>query len=138
MEKFQLKDIFQKQLYNCAKYNQILRLAKNSQFKEITVSGLNDSARALIISTLFLELKKTLIIFEPDNHQAIKLYQELSNLNSHKVYFYPASEVSPYEQVLSSPDNTAYQMDLLLKLSQDQDSPILAIAQRQRKGSRSL
>ncbi len=127
MEKFQLKDIFQQQLYNCAKYNQILRQVRNNQFKELNIAGLNDSARALIISTLFFELKKTLIIIEPDNHAGIKLYQELQNLNSNQVYFYPSSEVLPYEQVLSSPDNTALQLDLLLNLTLTPNEPVLAV-----------
>jgi Transcription-repair coupling factor (superfamily II helicase) len=59
------------------------------------------------------ETKRPLVLVVQDNHTGARYHQELINLSRFPVFLYPSSEVSPYEQVLSSPDNIAAQLELL-------------------------
>ncbi len=72
-------------------------------------------------------MKRPFFVIVQDNQVASRLKHELSNLSRYPVYFYPSSEVSPYEQVLSSPDNIAPQLEVLNKIMQGGDDPYLVI-----------
>ncbi|HZT36087.1 MAG TPA: hypothetical protein VFA15_09210, partial [Nitrososphaera sp.] len=80
---------------------------------ELNLAGLTDSAKSLVLSVLQHEIRRPLFLIVPDNHAGAFYHQEYNNLSRYPVYLYPASEVSPYEQVLSSPDNVASQLEVL-------------------------
>lgn len=91
--------------------------SKEAKGNELNISGLTDSAKTLILSVMQHQVKKPLVMICQDNHSAAHYHQEFTNLSRFKVLWYPASEVSPYEQVLSGPDNVAAQMEVLRTLS---------------------
>jgi transcription-repair coupling factor (superfamily II helicase) len=104
----------------------LARTARHSQ-TELNLSGLSDSAKSLVLSVLNHEVKRPFFIIVQDNQVASRLKHELSNLSRYPVYFYPSSEVSPYEQVLSSPDNIAPQLEVLNRIMYGNDEPYLVI-----------
>ena len=89
--------------------------------------GLTDSAKSLVLSVLSHETKRPLIIVVQDNHIGARYHQELSNLSKYPVYLFPSSEVSPYEQVLSSPDNIAAQLEVLTHCQEKPHEPFIAV-----------
>lgn len=112
---------------NCPQYAKLLaRTARHSQ-SELNLAGLSDSAKALVLSVLNHEVKRPFFIVVQDNLVATRLKHELANLSRYPVYFYPSSEVSPYEQVLSSPDNTAPQLEVLHHIMNGGDEPYMVI-----------
>ncbi len=76
---------------------------------------------------LIHEVKRPFFFVVPDNHVAARYHQELANLSRYPVYFYPQSEVSPYEQVLSSPDNTAPQLEVLEHMMSRPNEPCFVL-----------
>lgn len=112
---------------DCPQYARLLAGAARGSRSELNVSGLSDAAKSLIVSSLLHDIKRPIFLIVPDNHVGARFQQELSNLSKFPVYFYPFSEVSPYEQVLSSPDNIAPQMEILLRLLSLNAEPFLAI-----------
>jgi transcription-repair coupling factor (superfamily II helicase) len=112
---------------DCPQYARLLARTARAAVGELNISGLADSAKSLILSVLMHEVKRPFFLIVPDNHAGARFQQELSNLSRYPVYFYPSSEVSPYEQVLSSPDNIAQQMDLLLRLTETQAEPFFVL-----------
>lgn len=89
------------------------RTARGAQSQELNLVGLTDSAKSLVLSVLTHETKRPLVLVVQDNHTGARYHQELINLSRFPVFLYPSSEVSPYEQVLSSPDNIAAQLEML-------------------------
>jgi len=112
---------------DCPQYARLLARTARAAVGELNISGLADSAKSLILSVLMHEVKRPFFLVVPDNHAANRFHQELANLSRYPVYFYPSSEVSPYEQVLSSPDNIAQQMDLLLRLIEAPTEPFFVL-----------
>ena len=104
----------------------LARTARHSQ-SELNLAGLSDSAKSLVLSVLNHEVKRPFFVIVQDNQVASRLKHELSNLSRYPVYFYPSSEVSPYEQVLSSPDNIAPQLEVLNRILRGGDDPYLVI-----------
>lgn len=104
----------------------LARTARHSQ-SELNLAGLSDSAKSLVLSVLNYEVKRPFFIIVQDNQVASRIKHELSNLSRYPVYFYPSSEVSPYEQVLSSPDNVAPQLEVLNRIIQGGDDPYMVI-----------
>src|ERR1700735_1734000 len=87
---------------DCSQYAKILaRTAKQSR-QELHITGLSDSAKSLILSLLHHEVGRPFFRVAADHNHAARYQQEISNLSRYKVLIYPASEVSPYEQVLHS------------------------------------
>ena len=108
-----LSTALQQRFLNCPQYARLLaRTAKAAQ-GELHISGLSDSAKSLIISMLFHEIKRPVFLVAADSHQADRYYQEISNLSRFPVFLYPASEVSPYEQVSTGPDTISGQVEVL-------------------------
>ena len=80
---------------------------------ELNLTGLTDSAKSLVLSVLSHETKRPCVLIVQDNHTGARYHQELINLVRYPVFLYPSSEVSPYEQVLSSPDNIELCSDIV-------------------------
>lgn len=108
-------------------YARLLARTARAAVGELNILGLTDSAKSMILSMLLHEVKRPFFFIAQDNHQAARYQQELSNLTRYPVYLYPASEVSAYEQVLSSADTISPQMEVLQHLLQQPDQPCFVI-----------
>lgn len=112
---------------DCPQYARLLgRTARYSQ-SELNLAGLSDSAKSLVLSVLLHEVKRPMFVVVQDNLTAARMQQELSNLTSHPTFIFPASEVSPYEQVLSSPDNNAAQLEVLRHIKNAGENPYVVV-----------
>ena len=112
---------------DCPQYAKILaRTAKQSR-QETHITGLSDSAKSLILSLLHHEIRRPFFLVAPDHNHASRYQQELSNLSKYKVLMFPASEVSPYEQVLHSPDTISQQMEVLQQIMSDKPEPYIVV-----------
>ena len=112
---------------DCSQYAKILaRTAKHSR-QELHITGLSDSAKSLVLSLLHHEIKRPFFLVAQDHHHAARYHQEISNLSRFNVFLYPASEVSPYEQVLQSQDTIAAQMELLQHIIKNESDPYIVI-----------
>lgn len=94
---------------------------------ELNLAGLTDSAKSLVLTILLHEVRRPMFLVVQDNHVGAHYHQEFNNLSKYPVFFYPSSEVSPYEQVLSSPDNVASQMEVLEHISSNPGEPYLVV-----------
>jgi transcription-repair coupling factor len=111
----------------CPQYARLLARTARAANGELNIAGLTDSAKTLILSLLMHEVKRPFFLVVPDNHVGARFHQEISNLSRYPVFFYPSAEVSPYEQVLSSPDNTAPQLELMLHIMQKPKEPYFVL-----------
>jgi len=114
-------------LIHCPQYARLLARTAPKASGQLNVAGLTDSAKSLVVSVLGQEIKRPIVLIVPDNHLGARFQQELVNLTRLPVFLYPASEVSPYEQVLSSPDNIAAQLEVLLQFIEKPNAPCLVI-----------
>ncbi len=112
---------------DCPQYARLLARTARASQSEVHISGLSDSAKSLILSLLLHEVKRPFFLVAADNHQATRYYQEIVNLCRYPVYFYPASEVSPYEQVLSSADTVSGQLEVLKHIAASPEQPFFVI-----------
>jgi transcription-repair coupling factor (superfamily II helicase) len=112
---------------DCAQYARLLARTARASAAEISIAGLSDSAKSLILSLLQHEVKRPFFLIASDNHQATRYYQEIANLSRYPVFFYPGSEVSPYEQVLSSSDTVNGQMEVLRHIVAGTNQPYFVI-----------
>jgi transcription-repair coupling factor (superfamily II helicase) len=108
-------------------YAKLLARTAKASNSELNIAGLTDSAKTLILSLLMHEVKRPFFMIVPDNHIGARFQQEFVNMSRYPVFFFPSSEVSPYEQVLSSPDNTAPQMELLQHMMQHPKDPYVVL-----------
>ena len=97
-------------------FARLRRRSGNPIDNELTVAGLTNSAHSLVLSSILNNLREPLFFIVSDSHQAAFYERELNDICQYPVFTYPASEISPYEQVLSSPDNIAAQMEVLYRL----------------------
>ncbi|MBA4050103.1 MAG: hypothetical protein C0464_03775 [Cyanobacteria bacterium DS2.008] len=104
----------------------LARTAKGSS-GELNLTGLTDSAKSLVLSVLGHETKRAIFLVVQDNHTGARYHQELTNLSKYPIFVYPSSEVSPYEQVLSSPDNVAAQLEVLRHCQEKPDEPFICV-----------
>jgi transcription-repair coupling factor len=111
----------------CPQYARLLARTARAANGELNIAGLTDSAKTLILSLLMHEVKRPFFLIVPDNHVGARFHQEISNLSRYPVFFFPSAEVSPYEQVLSSPDNTAPQLELMLHIMQKPKDPYFVL-----------
>ena len=112
---------------NSPVYARLLARTARGAKTELNLAGLTDSAKSLILSCLQHEIRRPVFLVVQDNHVAAHYHQELTNLSKYRVLLFPSSEVSPYEQVLSSPDNVASQMELLQHLQNEPREPYLVV-----------
>ncbi len=118
--------LFQRFL-DCPPYARLLTRTAHPTVSGLNLAGLSDSAKSLVLSVLVHEIKRPLFLIVQDNHIGARYEQELSHLSRVPIFFYPSSEVSPYEQVLSSPDNIAAQMEVLLHACQSDNKPYIVL-----------
>jgi transcription-repair coupling factor (superfamily II helicase) len=128
----------QQKIQDCPQYARLLSRTAKSFAGELTIGGLFDSAKSLILSMLLGEVKRPFFLVVADNHQAASYYQEIYNLSRYPTFLYPASEVSPYEQVLSSADTIAQQMEVLEHIIRHPDSPYVVVLPIRAFGQRVL
>lgn len=112
---------------DCPQYARLLARTARAAGGELNIAGLTDSAKTLILSLLMHEIKRPFFMVVPDNHVGARFHQEIGNLSRYPVFFYPSAEVSPYEQVLSSPDNTAPQLELLRHIMSSPKDPYFVL-----------
>jgi transcription-repair coupling factor (superfamily II helicase) len=112
---------------DCPQYAKILARTARQSRQELHVTGLSDSAKSLVLSLLHHEIRRPLFLVAADHHHAARYQQELSNLSRYRVLLYPASEVSPYEQVLHSPDTIAQQMEVLRQIIAGGPEPYIVV-----------
>ncbi len=123
-----LAQVLHQSFFECPQYARLLsRTAPKAARGELHVTGLSDSAKSLILALLHHEVKRPFFLIAPDNHHANSYHQEISNLSRFPVFLYPASEVSPYEQVLHSPDTIAGQMEVLEHILRHKDEPFFVV-----------
>ncbi|MBX9723066.1 MAG: hypothetical protein K2X81_16815, partial [Candidatus Obscuribacterales bacterium] len=112
---------------DCPQYAKILSKTAKFSRQELHITGLSDSAKSLILSLLHHEIRRPFFLVAADHNHAARYHQELSNLSRYKVLLYPASEVSPYEQVLHSPDTIAQQMEVLQQITKEPYEPYIVV-----------
>jgi transcription-repair coupling factor (superfamily II helicase) len=112
---------------HCPQYARLLARTARATSGQLNIAGLTDSAKSLVLSVLVQEIKRPIILVVPDNHLGARFQLELLNLSRYPVHIFPASEVSPYEQVLSSPDNIASQLEVLEQFVQNPDQACFVI-----------
>lgn len=112
---------------NSPNYARLLaRTAKQAQ-TELNLAGLTDSAKTLVLTVLQHEIRRPMFLVVADNHSGAFFHQEFTALSRYPVFLYPSSEVSPYEQVLSSPDNVASQMEVLQHVMSNPEQPYVVL-----------
>lgn len=112
---------------DCPQYAKILARTARQSKQELHITGLSDSAKSLVLSLLHHEIKRPIFLIAPDHHHAARYHQEIANLSRYKAFLFPASEVSPYEQVLHSPDTIASQMEVLQHLMSGPTEPYFIV-----------
>src|SRR3990167_8712921 len=123
-----LAQVLHQRFLECSQYAKLLaRTAPQAARGEVHLTGLPDSAKSLILSLLHHEVKRPFFLIASDNHHASRYHQEIANLSRFKVFFYPASEVSPYEQVLHGPDTIASQMEVLEHIIKNPTEPYVVV-----------
>lgn len=123
-----LAQVLHPSFLECPQYARLLaRTAPQAAQGEVHVTGLSDSAKSLITALLHHEVKRPFFLVASDNHHAARYHQEITNLSRFPVFFYPNSEVSPYEQVLQSPDTIAGQMEVLEHILKHPNDPYIVV-----------
>ena len=84
---------------------QIIQGIDSTSFKNpVRVEGIPDAFKAFLISCLFQELDRSVLILAPTSEEAekfinnLQFFFTLSGL-SEEVYYFPSLEIIPYEQV---------------------------------------
>jgi transcription-repair coupling factor (superfamily II helicase) len=127
MRESALSTALHQRFLDCPQYARLLARTARAAIGELNISGLAESAKTLILSLLMHEVKRPFFLIVPDNHIGGRFHQEFSYLSRHPAFFFPFSEVSPYEQVLSSPDNIAPQLELLQHIMGQPKDPYFVI-----------
>lgn len=117
-----LAQVLHPRFLEASQYAKLLARTARAARGEVHITGLSDSAKSLILALLHHEVKRPFFLVATDNNHASRYYQEISNLSRFPVFLYPASEVSPYEQVLHSPDTVAGQMEVLQHITRHSQS----------------
>jgi len=116
-----LSNSLRQRFTDSSQYARLIARTARKASAELTITGLTDSAKSLVLALLHNQIKRPFFLITSDNHEAARYYQELLNFSRYQVFFYPASEISPYEQVASSPDTTAQQMEVLQYMQRNTD-----------------
>ncbi|RED29762.1 transcription-repair coupling factor [Paenibacillus sp. VMFN-D1] len=87
--------------------------------KEQLVSGLSGSARQVMLSALFEEIKRPMLVVTHNMFSAQKIAEDLQEaLSPDRVLLYPANELVAAESAVSSPETLAQRIDVLMKCAQ--------------------
>ncbi len=116
----------------------IKTLEENKKFQELTkqisktgpiaISGLVDVEKLHILSGIFNETKRPMVLVTYNEIQARKLYQDLKKLIK-QTYFFPKKEITSYDYVAQSKEIEYKRIDVLNKmyLAKQQKEPIIIV-----------
>ena len=116
----------------------IKTLEENKKFQELTkqisktgpiaISGLVDVEKLHILTGIFNETKRPMVLVTYNEIQARKLYQDLKKLIK-QTYFFPKKEITSYDYVAQSKEIEYKRIDVLNKmyLSKQQKEPIIIV-----------
>ncbi len=92
----------------------------NAGLKEQVVAGLTASSRSLMISSVYSQSKKPMMVLTHNLLQAQKLYEDLVQiLSEQEVFLYPANEMMAAEMSIASPELKAQRLETLHELSKN-------------------
>ena len=89
---------------------------KAQKSQELYLHGLTDSAKGFFLTSLIYSLNRPILYLASDLNSALNLYLEVSNLTSAPIFYFPAQEVSPYDQISSDTEIISSQTKTLLHL----------------------
>ena len=113
-------------------------LKENKKFQELTkqisktgpiaISGLVDVEKLHILTGIFNETKRPMVLVTYNEIQARKLYQDLKKLIK-QTYFFPKKEITSYDYVARSKEIEYKRIDVLNKmyLAKKQKEPIIIV-----------
>lgn len=113
-------------------------LEENKKFQELTkqisktgpiaISGLVDVEKLHILTGIFNETKRPMVLVTYNEIQARKLYQDLKKLIK-QTYFFPKKEITSYDYVAQSKEIEYKRIDVLNKmyLAKQQKEPIIIV-----------
>ena len=116
----------------------IKTLGENKKFQELTkqisktgpiaISGLVDVEKLHILTGIFNETKRPMVLVTYNEIQARKLYQDLKKLIK-QTYFFPKKEITSYDYVAQSKEIEYKRIDVLNKmyLAKQQKEPIIIV-----------
>ena len=116
----------------------IKTLEENKKFQELTkqisktgpiaISGLVDVEKLHILTGIFNETKRPMVLVTYNEIQARKLYQDLKKLIK-QTYFFPKKEITSYDYVAQSKEIEYKRIDVLNKmyLAKKQKEPIIIV-----------
>lgn len=116
----------------------IKTLEENKKFQELTkqisktgpiaISGLVDVEKLHILTGIFNETKRPMVLVTYNEIQARKLYQDLKKLIK-QTYFFPKKEITTYDYVAQSKEIEYKRIDVLNKmyLAKKQKEPIIIV-----------
>lgn len=116
----------------------IKTLEENKKFQELTkqisktgpiaISGLVDVEKLHILTGIFNETKRPMVLVTYNEIQARKLYQDLKKLIK-QTYFFPKKEITTYDHVAQSKEIEYKRIDVLNKmyLAKKQKEPIIIV-----------
>ncbi|WP_409290931.1 transcription-repair coupling factor [Peribacillus sp. SCS-37] len=95
--------------------------------KEQMAAGLSGSSRSMLISSVYTERQKPVLVITHNLLQAQKLYDDLSAfLPEADLFLYPANELMAAELSVSSPELRAQRIEVLNHWSQNQGGIVIA------------
>ena len=113
-------------IINTKNYQQIKEILDNQENSRILLTGLTGSSKALVISSIFKENKKSLLVIEDNSLHANRMLDELSNLISEDFLasFVVDEDVSTRLAVVSPEIRSAkiHALDLILS-----DKPVIVV-----------
>ncbi|MED3662435.1 transcription-repair coupling factor [Ureibacillus terrenus] len=101
--------------------NKLIHNLKDHAVQSQLITGLNASARAVIIDALFRELKRPLYIISPSLLQAQKLVDDLTSLaGEENIHYYPADEFIAADMTITSPELRAGRISALDHMAREE------------------
>ncbi|MEH6940689.1 transcription-repair coupling factor [Bacillus sp. JJ722] len=93
---------------------------------EQLVAGLSGSSRAMLISSVYRQTNRSILVVTYNLLQAQKLYEDLSNFVSEEdLFIYPANELIAAELSIASPELRAQRIEVLNHWSQNQSGIVI-------------
>ncbi|MFB6469331.1 transcription-repair coupling factor [Cytobacillus sp. Hz8] len=94
--------------------------------KEQLIAGFSGSSRAVFLSSIFEQTRKSMLIVTHNLLQAQKLYDDFSTLlNQDQVFLYPANELIAAELSIASPELKAQRIEVLNYLTHGKSGVII-------------
>lgn len=115
-----IKKLISEFLNSLPGHNLVNKLSSHN-LQEIYLYDLTDSAKGFFLASLTHSLKRTLVYLAYDINSALNLYNEVLNLTNNPVFFFPAQEVSAYDQISSDVQVISHQAKTLLHLLNQKD-----------------